>query len=65
MSMLSSYRRPLRASTNLAERLGVEPSERILVLQISNLLHYRPAHAPIFGRQGGIRTHGTLARPAD
>jgi hypothetical protein len=30
----------------LAERLGVEPSERLLVLQISNLLHYHPALAP-------------------
>ena len=28
MFMLSSYRRPLRDSTNLAERLGVEPSDR-------------------------------------
>ena len=27
MSGIPSYRRPLRASTNLAERLGVEPSE--------------------------------------
>ena len=31
---------------NMAERLGVEPSERLLVLQISNLLHYHPAPAP-------------------
>ena len=27
--MLSSYRRPFRASTNLAERQGVEPCDRI------------------------------------
>lgn len=42
----SPYRRPFRASTNLAERLGVEPSDRLHGLQISNLLHYHPAPAP-------------------
>ena len=46
MSGIPSYRRPLRASTNLAERLGVEPSDRLHGLQISNLLHYHPAPAP-------------------
>ena len=34
----------------LAERLGVEPSEPLQALQISNLLHYHPAPAPyVFG----------------
>ncbi len=30
----------------MAECLGVEPSEPLRALQISNLLHYRPAHTP-------------------
>jgi hypothetical protein len=33
----------------MAERLGVEPSGPLQVLQISNLLHYHPAHAPLCG----------------
>lgn len=41
----------------MAERLGIEPSKPVRVLQFSKLLHYRPAHAPKIGGQGGVRTH--------
>lgn len=30
----------------MAERVGVEPTQPLQAVQISNLLHYRPAHAP-------------------
>ena len=42
----------------LAERLGVEPSLPLQVVQISNLVPYRPAPAPHFsiGTGSGSRT---------
>jgi hypothetical protein len=38
MSMLSSYRRPFRASINLAEVVGFEPTEGSHLRQFSKLL---------------------------
>ena len=45
----------------MAERLGVEPSERLLVLQISNLLHYHPAPAPYVLGSTGCQTSDLTA----
>ena len=41
-----AYAKRVHSLFILAERLGVEPSVPIKVLQISSLLHYRPAPAP-------------------
>ena len=31
----------------MAEGVGVEPTQPLQAVQISNLLHYRPAHPPV------------------
>ena len=56
MSMLSSYRRPFRASTNLAVRVGFEPTERSHVRLISNQLPSATRPPVHFGSPGWDRT---------
>ena len=51
-------------NSSLAERLGIEPSLPLRVVQISNLLHYHPAPSPNLALEVGIEptTHGLTDR---